>query len=431
MDLKDLKFGIIQPLIGGMGLAGENCFKKPPEWIISTIPKQNDKHYMEWVKKKYEYPTQNIINSVMTPDEEEKKRIEKFIEDKKVDVILAVPVCGGLSSLNSSDSRGYDAPQNQNMIELTKLSLEYLKPKAYLFENAPSLWGSEKNKPLRDYLIQIGKDAGYSVSLFKTNTNLHGIPQKRSRTYLVYTKSEFVPLFTFEKKVSKNLKEYLKEIPVNATQQNLIFNGELKNSWWYQVCKKLNWNIREEGYRNTRLLFQHKNRETSEKNYEKVLNVIEKNEINLTEKLQQSALKKMKRVKRKTQVELNYYEIADAIYTSDDFINAIQGANFFMIHPEEERYYNVREFLHLMGHPHDFELQNLKDIGNNNVDDVLKFQNMIAQNVPVPTTEYIINNVIDWLTGKIDYTNANIGYFDNLKQKVKLEIITENLNKCF
>ena len=34
------------------------------------------------------------------------------------------------------------------------------------------------------------------------------------------------------------------------------------------------------------------------------------------------------------------------------------------IHPDEDRYLNIREMMHLMGLPHDFEIDNVKNFNH-------------------------------------------------------------------
>ena len=79
------------------------------------------------------------------------------------------------------------------------------------------------------------------------------------------------------------------------------------------------------------------------------------------------------------------------------------------IHYKEYRLYTIREWLHMMGMPHDFELQ-----GDINVD-----YPKIGQNVPVRTAQFIVSEakrfVDNWNT--IERVGDNVKYFDNTKTK--------------
>ena len=90
-------------------------------------------------------------------------------------------------------------------------------------------------------LKQIGRTFGYSFSLIKTSTELHGIPQRRIRTFYFFWQSPTVPMLQYQKRSThqdffvihqtsifelcrpkKNLLEYLAEIPKTASQQDMF-----------------------------------------------------------------------------------------------------------------------------------------------------------------------------------------------------------------
>ena len=69
---------------------------------------------------------------------------------------------------------------------------------------------------------KLGAEYGYSFSIMKTNTELHGIPQRRIRTFYFFWNTPTVPMLTWKMENSKSFSDYLKEIPENATQQNMF-----------------------------------------------------------------------------------------------------------------------------------------------------------------------------------------------------------------
>ena len=69
---------------------------------------------------------------------------------------------------------------------------------------------------------KLGEAYGYSFSLMKTNTELHGIPQKRIRTFYFFWNTPTVPELTYKYKKAKTFSNYLKEIPKSATQQDMF-----------------------------------------------------------------------------------------------------------------------------------------------------------------------------------------------------------------
>ena len=75
------------------------------------------------------------------------------------------------------------------------------------------------------------------------------------------------------------------------------------------------------------------------------------------------------------------------------------------IHPDEDRYLNIREMMHLMGMPHDFEIDNVKNI------------NHIAQNVPVHTAKDWADEVKLFCLGKLKMTAYTYMKQDNITQE--------------
>ena len=56
--------------------------------------------------------------------------------------------------------------------------------KVYWGENAPALYQGAED--LVDRLVVIGKAFGYSFSMVKTDSQLHGLPQRRVRTFYFF-----------------------------------------------------------------------------------------------------------------------------------------------------------------------------------------------------------------------------------------------------
>ena len=91
--------------------------------------------------------------------------------------------------------------------------------------------------------------------------------------------------------------------------------------------------------------------------------------------------------------------------------NAVIGRNMFDgVHPIENRYMSGREYIHMMGMPHDFELDNIKNI------------NHIAQNVPVSTASDMTQHVVDFINGKLTPSDGKFLKQDNVTRKT--EVIT-------
>ena len=94
-----------------------------------------------------------------------------------------------------------------------------------------------------------------------------------------------------------------------------------------------------------------------------------------------------------------------SVHLFKDEINAVVGRNMAdSIHPTEDRYMNAREYLHLMGHPHDYELTDIK------------WQHHLTQNVPTCTSRDWTYEVIKFIEGKLPFSGVRDLRQDNIKQ---------------
>lgn len=113
---------------------------------------------------------------------------------------------------------------------------------------------------------------------------------------------------------------------------------------------------------------------------------------------------------------MGYWDASSYIANNGLFINAVISKNIHRaIHPSEERTYNIRELLWLMGMPNDFDV-------------IEQFKNWyhISQNVPVNTATYIAKQIKLFLCGKLQLSNTNFVKQDNIKQKNDIGSIAYN-----
>jgi site-specific DNA-cytosine methylase len=192
------KHATIIPLIGGMPIAQQLTFNKPPEFVLSySAFGANDSHYIHWLNEINKYNVPYIVL-----DEE---NINPHL-NKHVDVICATPPCAGLSSLSVSSSA--ENKTNDWMYISTKQILEEYRPKVFWGENAPRLF-TAKGKPVADELIKIGKENGYSFMMYGTQSRLHGNPQIRPRTFFFFFEGDQVPIFPFIRKEQEMVESIL------------------------------------------------------------------------------------------------------------------------------------------------------------------------------------------------------------------------------
>jgi site-specific DNA-cytosine methylase len=336
---------------------------------------------------------------------------------KKVDVVTGTPPCAALSQLNTgttTESKGPGCAKNDFMYMVFENGIDVLGAKVVIVENAPALY-TNKGRPVANNLYEICKDRGYSLTLFKTSTRFHGVPQGRDRSFAIGWKSESAPIMNYYNRPRKDFAEYLEEIPNDALHQDLVINRGVPDEPYYNFIKtKTNQDVREimieEGVKTT---LNYVNRKGWMKEANEWFHRTG-NEKGI--KYSDHAIKKYADGKG----------VWDgSVHVFGEYMNAVIGRNMVdTIHPTEERSLTIREALHMMGFPEDFELI-----------DGLKKMNHIAQNCPVPTSRDMHLEIEKFLNGELDYSETTYLRQNNLKQLMEYDPngtdTTPNLEEFF
>ncbi|MCW01543.1 DNA cytosine methyltransferase [Listeria monocytogenes] len=115
------------------------------------------------------------------------KNIEKGINGKRVDVIIAGPPCQGFSLTGSRD---INDSRNKLYVAVVH-AVKHFKPKAFLIENVPGM-ATLYNGAIKNQIINTFEDMGYAVSV--TDKPLlaadYGVPQMRKRMFFVGFKKD-------------------------------------------------------------------------------------------------------------------------------------------------------------------------------------------------------------------------------------------------
>ena len=415
---KQIKWVVAQPLIGGMPIGFENSFKTPPSAII-TAGFEQDTHYI-----KYQNETKNLNIPIINMESDYKTFKSKEDEElynlhcQNVDVLMHVAACAGLSQMNScnegSKARGCaDNDQNQNMYNLTKLGMR-MNAKTVVFENAPTAY-TKSGEAVVNKLRDIAAEFNYSTHLYTTDTLFHGTPQSRKRTFVMFYKDKLTPKFNYEQKEITKLSDYLELIPKGSKHYNDYILEEktaldelyffilenTKSKTFLEAINKLDPNKSRSTWTSAQL--------TEKIGFDIALDYLSKNS---TEKQYNI----VKHYKTKREQGKSFWDNTTILANRGEFTNAIVGKSLTsMVHPTEERGYNVRELLWLMGMPHDFELINFK-----------KNWNHICQNVPVKTATFIANNLKDYLNGNLTVTESEFMKQSNFTQSIDLILQDDN-----
>lgn len=419
-----IKWGCIQPLTGGMYIGAEKAIGHAADWVISfpgladvkrnkdgeITTAGNEYHFLSWCKKNDRLPKYKLFNRA--PFDKNLDLNVELIDDTvwstgdidmaNTDIVVSVPVCSGLSQATAGATIETKYARNCNMVWNTKYALGVVRPKVFIFENAPGLFG-DSGKYVRDMLDDIAIEYGYSIIYYKTDTRLHDNCQRRPRTFIVFVNDRNgetgAPEMQYEN-VTTTIDEYMSRIPDGCSQQtSLELTGCGKILYDYikyhygadyrKVAKCwLAKNIIDDDLYDDMYAFA--NGRYPQADYDKLVKMFD----HIHDKVSQGK---------------GYYVLLPAL-TSDDCIPACMFKTIpGLIHYKEDRLYTIREWLHIMGMPFDFEMYG----------DIEQNYPKIGQNVPVRTAQWITHEAVriveNW--DVIDRTGAQIAYYDNVKQK--------------
>ncbi len=396
-----IKFGTIIPLIGGSAIGCSRSAETKPSFHLSYEAFAANESHLE------RYWDGIPMYRLDSPDLE--IPASTF---ENVDYVNSVCPCAGLSLLNSargSDaSRGSDAVQNKWMYESSEYILEHVKPKVLWGENAPGLF-TKMGEGVVSRLRHIADKHGYSFSLIKTNTEIHGIPQRRLRTFYFFWNTPTVPMLNWKFREKKSLLEYLNDIPKDATLQDMFMvSGKVTDHF-----RPYEFILEKEGL--THAEFSKKIKKGTISQYLQSQDLIEECIAWLNQHYPTEGFSNKNSTKTFIDIlEHQQSKVADGKGYWDssphffhDSFSALIGRNMFNgVHPVENRYLNVREMLHLMGMPHDFTIEDSRQV------------NHIAQNVPVRTAQDMADEVKKFCQGELKMTPYKFMKQDNTTQKI-------------
>lgn len=394
------------PLIGGFTIAAMNVFKTPPLAITSYCAFYgNDKLLLDYLEKKDISYTYETLDQG-TPD------LSHLY--KKLDLVVAVPPCSGLSTSSSfKPGARKNAPANEWMFKSAETILGDMKPTIYCFENAPGLF-TDIGEHVRVKLMETAKKHGYAGTFYKTNSLFHGIPQFRPRTYTIFYKGDKAPIINQIRHEAPTTAEYLKSIPKRASLQKSYMCGADPDISDYEIVKYLKSKFGDE-WRNE--ILRDKNHEASYDFLKKRKLLYEYRDfLNKMDPVNPYAIKDIEHVIKKTEMNKNFRLSYKVLILDKDYVYAVVREMMERnVHPTEDRRMSIREFMHLMGLPHDFDMP----------DDIKQYAKL-TQNVPVKTSEDILKEVEQIINGNRSLSTERFIMIDNTK-----EIVKSNAKKLF
>ena len=361
----------IVPLIGGETIAQQNVFGVRPEYIMTySAFAANETHLRNYYNNEVPY---------LVLDEGTKTT-------PHVDVVNTVCPCAGLSSLSPSASS--TNKMNECMFTSAEHVLSVVKPKVFWGENAPRL-ASKMGEPVVRRLRKIAEDNGYSMSIFKTKSILHGLSQVRDRTFYFFWQGDRVPVFDYIGVEHERIEDTILSCKPNPNDpmSNILTNNRkpTDNPFYKYVLDVIEGGITHQQF------FEKIERTTNPLDY------IEANGIKyrkvaewMRENGYEREAAKADRMHHKLASGGNIMRKTTEI--PKDYIGAFVGhMPTQLTHPDIDRYLTVREALTIMKMPSDYQLLN-----------PAASLNHICQNVPVTTAEFAAKMVKKHLDGLLD-----------------------------
>lgn len=391
----------IVPLIGGMTLAQHDHSGAPPEYLLTYEGFQdNESHLLNYYKYKHglEVPYYFV-------DRGDKPH-------KKVDIVNTTCPCAGLSQL--SHGFGTDNKNNQWMLKSAEFVLSEIKPIVFWGENAPGFAG-KIGDVIRGQMIAIGKKYGYSMSIYRTKSLLHGTPQVRSRSFYFFWNNGKVPIFDWYETPYQRIESLIREAAGSNFQMEAINpKTPSKDPYYRFILEEMFGGIDHK-------TFSHEKMEALNVRSNDVLSFIESKNVTYSEltkwlrdKGYESEAVKCERRDAKLAAGQNIMRRGTII--PRDHIGAFVGHYpGCLTHPDEDRYITYREAMAIMGLPGDFELLNPK-----------KSANHICQNVPFKTARDMAYEVFEAIEDRRRWINKDYSIQMNYNKTTEFPVLETN-----
>lgn len=439
MTTEQIRWGCIQPLTGGMYLGAEKAIGHAADWIISypgltdyvydknnnVIDAVNERNIFEYLKKHDRLPNWYLMNRgylnndemlndtelkpeyTLHPEEAGQNRAEQP-DITNMDIVVAVPVCAGLSMASHAAADRKDQC-NAQMIWMAKYVMKTIRPKIYIFENAPTLM-SDRGNEVRDQLETIAFENGYSTIYYKTDTKLHDNCQRRPRTFIYFVKNrngeKFIPEFKYyQNKLTveeffNNMPALREDDPMAVTIENSV-NVEIPLKY-VQYKYGDDWRTQIHGDIHTMFAYDHDERQ-------KFIEWMQETQVD--ERDYKWFIRLFKHMDEKLAEGKGWWSTS-AKYFNNHLIPACMYKNVpTTLHYKENRLLTMREWLYTMGHPTDFDMAG----------EPKNYFCKIGQNVPANTAKWILLEacriIQEWDTLPSLYNGQNVAFFDNTKQK--------------
>ena len=386
----------IVPLIGGETLGAIAAYGNKPDYFLSYTPfAENDSHIRNYLP---DVPFYLLDEGQKAPH--------------KVDVVHTVCPCAGLSQL--SHGFGDHNENNKWMGETARYVLGELKPKVFWGENAPGFAG-KIGETVRNELKKIGKDNGYTMSVYRTKTLLHGGPQIRERSFYFFWQDTRVPLMSYYNRPHTPIEDVLTGVKSNFQMEPINKKTPSKDDIYYTfILEEIHKGIGHAEF--AQIVEPQKVRNAD------VFSYIERMGYDYKQVGEWMANRGLDKEVDKCNYRYDKLKAGGNIMrrgtiVPKDHIGAFVGHYPTMLtHPVEDRYITYREAMTIMGLPSDFELLNPK-----------KNANHICQNVPVQTATDMAAETKKYLENALPMVDSDYILQYNHTQKAEYKEVQNTL----
>lgn len=422
---ENVRWGVFIPRMGAGAFACEAVTNSKPLFALSFKDKMFQEIDQDFCNYRPEVPY--YILDEQEPD-------HSLFKD--IDFVFNVCPCSGLSSIVTSedeDMSGENAVKNEYMYKSAEYILGTIKPIVMFAENGDALCTS-RGMGVSQKLYEIGKKYGYSFSLYRTNGILHNVPHHRKRSFYFFWKDNKAPrLHWINNQYNGNLADYLDSIPKDIP---------LNDVYPWPGCPRP-----QDKYKPFQFLL-----ERLDLGYEECIKKFEKKDtvkVLRKEGLMYECLDWLKQNYNDERYNstdwsktypvywqhlIDNFEAGRGIFDCNSIRFCYKQLNAFvrknvnrMVHPKEERFISLREYLTLMGFPYDFNPVRYDP----SINRVWTFQR-ITKGVMGQTVHDLCEEVIKYLDGQLKYTNSEFVIQDNTTQTIKYiieeqpELFSEN-----
>lgn len=391
------------PLIGGMAIANEQATGKKPKYVLSYKAFEKNESNLKSYWPDVEW---KVLDA-------ETNTLENEPDYSDIDFVSSVCPCAGMSMMSST--RSADSETNNWLYKAADYILGKIQPKVYFGENAPGLY-SDTNIKVANKLREYANKYGYSFTIYKTDTRLHGIPQRRVRTFFFFWKGDHCPEMEYYNNPSdKPFEEWILD------KNNGIHSTDIPNIDMDKTFPEVRWLMEtrcdgtykgyvkffRDSYRNGKRILDPYAYISNENLWEEYITWLKETgygDETISTNGKKTSLDVAEYRWDKIKRGLRFYSDEPVVYT--DYTSAITGKNVTLtMHPNEFRTLSTREAMSLMGLPEDFELTT-KNIAH------------ITQNVPVCTAKDMTEQAMKFINGKLKITEYKYLKQDNTHQRI-------------